>query len=221
MKTLLSLTLASLLFFPATRAGEKVGEIKGWGKIVDPEGDCQFVDKNGKLILKVPGTYHDFTPLPGYLNNAARIYKEVEGDFVAEVRVSGTVLPDKGMELPGKKLSFRAGSLLIWEDSNNFVRLDRAGMVKGGKDYWSAYCHVFSDGTRPYEAAQLVKDEPTTLRLERKGNRIYASAKQGTSVRTFPAQTVKLPPRVQVSLGGINASTQPLELHFEDFKIMK
>ena len=219
MRTLL-LLVVSCGFSPLL-AGDKTAEVKGWGKIVDPVGDCEFKEKDGKLTLKVPGTYHDFTPLPGYMNNAARIYQEVEGDFAVEVRCSGTVLPDKGKELPGKNLSFRAGTLLIWQDSNNFVRLDRGGMVKDGKDYFTVYCHVFSGGKRLYERAPFAKDEPAILRLERKGNKIHASARQSPGTITFPVQTVNLPAKVQVCLGGINASTQPLEVHFEELKITR
>src|SRR5581483_5922122 len=88
----------------AAAAGQ---ELSGWGKIADPEKDCQFNAAGGKLTIAVPGTPHDFTPLPGYKNNGPRVYQEIEGDFTVEVKVGGNIAPMKGTELPGKNIVFR------------------------------------------------------------------------------------------------------------------
>ncbi len=198
-------------------AGEK--SIKGWGQIADPEGDCKFTEKDGKLILSVPGTRHDFDPRPGYKNNGPRIFQEVEGDFAIDVRISGNIVPNKGTELDGKDYAFRAGTLLVWQDSNNFIRLDRTGMVRGGKNITAAYFHVFKDGKRIFEQSPLIKDEITWLRIERKGNQIMASYAQGMTRRALPNQKNTLPAKVQVAVGAVNASSQPLEVVFDELKL--
>lgn len=201
------------------RSGEKT--VKGWGQIADPEGDCKFAEKDGKLTLSVPGNRHDFDPRPGYKNNGPRAFQEVEGDFAIEVRISGTIVPDKGKELDGKDYAFRAGTLLVWQDSNNFIRLDRTGMVRGDNNITAAYFHVFKDGKRIFEQAPLIKDEVTILRIERKGNLIMASYIQGKTKKTFPNQESSLDAKVQVGVGAVNASSQPLEVVFDELKLTK
>jgi hypothetical protein len=200
-------------------ADGEAGHIKDWGTIIDPEGDCRFVETEGKLMVKVPGTYHDFHPERGYKNNGPRVSQQVMGDFRVEVNVAGQIVPDKGMELPGNTVSFRAASLLVWQNSNSFVRLDCAGMWRDGKLYTYAYYHVFRDGKRIVEQTANLRAGQTTLSIERKGDLILSSVKQGKEVRPFPEQKVVLPATVAVAVGAINSSKQPLEAEFSQLKI--
>ena len=208
-----------VLAYSVGHAGEKTQEIKGWGKAVDPEGDCEFLAGAGKLTIKVPAGYHDFHPGPDYKANGPRVLREVDGDFTVEVRVSGTLPPDKDTALAGKASSFRAGTLLIWQDDKNFVRLDRAGMIKDGKLFNFAYYHVFKNAERPFSTGPLLKDDVTVLKAQRKGNAIHAWAIQGSKTITLPVQQVDLPARVQVGVGAINASKQALEVHFDKLSL--
>lgn len=211
--------IAVLVLIGSGASGEKDRVIKGWGTIADPEGDCQFLEQDGRLIIKVPGTIHDLVPFAPYKNNGPRVYQEVTGDFVVEVTVAPTVVPDQGTELPGRNVTFRAGTLLVWQDSNNFIRLDSAGMLKGGRTITTAYFQVFKDGKRIVHLTPSIKDEETVLRIERKGDTILASATQGRSVTKLAQQIVPMPVKVQVAVAAINASTQPLDEVFSNLKI--
>src|SRR5258707_763187 len=66
--------------------------IKGWGDVIDPDKDCQVRLDDGKVIVKVPGSAHDFA---GELQrwNAPRVLSEVKGDFILDVQVSGEFKP--------------------------------------------------------------------------------------------------------------------------------
>ena len=97
---------------------------------IDPDGDCKLVDANekeGSLKLWVPATSHDLSPTT---LNGPRVLLEADGDFVVEVRVCGTITAEPGLEYPGRGLSFRSGTLLIWHDAANFMRFDRAGLTQ-------------------------------------------------------------------------------------------
>jgi regulation of enolase protein 1 (concanavalin A-like superfamily) len=219
--TRLSLLLLVAVGILASASAPEVQTIQGWGIAADPDGDCRFLDstpKDGKLAIAIPGTYHDFFPVKGKVNGP-RVLQNVEGDFVVEVRVAAGITPDKGTELPGKDLSFRAGTLLLWQDSGNFIRLDRAGMIKQGKAVAFVYYHVFQKGQRTLETGPVCKEEATLLRIERKGNKILASWKQGRTSKKLPEQTLELPAKVQVGVGAINSSTQPLRVEFDEFKL--
>ena len=135
--------------------------------------------------------------------------------------LAGTIAANGGTELPGRNVVFRAGTLLVWQDSGNFIRLDRGGLFKNGQTASTAYFHVFKNDKRVVEQAPVIKDEPTYLHLERKGDIIKAYARQGESKRTFPPQKTTLPAKVQIALGAVNASTKPLEIEFSEFSITK
>lgn len=64
----------------------------GWGKPIDPNRDCKFVIKGSTLTIELPGGDHDLAPKRERFN-APRLLREVEGDFVMQVRVSGSFLP--------------------------------------------------------------------------------------------------------------------------------
>ena len=64
------------------------------------------------------------------LHNAPRTMAEVDGDFLAYVKVDGEI--DPGLDAPtdsrGQRLPFpfQGAGLLLYQDKDNFVRLERA-----------------------------------------------------------------------------------------------
>src|SRR5262245_56616033 len=91
------LGLSACLCLVTARADDKKPrEIKGWGEATDPDGECKIEEKKGKLTIKVPGSLHDL--FPGQKDekkrfNAPRVLREVEGDFVAYVKVTADWKP--------------------------------------------------------------------------------------------------------------------------------
>src|SRR4051812_14129390 len=81
---------------PAQGQGQAV---KGWGVVSDPDGDCTLKEANGKLTITVPPTLHDLNPRSGKLN-APRVTREIEGDFVVQVKVSGAFRPGEKSTAP-------------------------------------------------------------------------------------------------------------------------
>jgi len=111
--------------------------IKGWGTVVDPDGDCRVIEENGKLTIRVPGTYHDLTHSEGRDKlNSPRILQEVKGDFVVQVKANAFPLfADNTSTSLG--ICFVSSGLLIWQDEKNFIRLDRAAENRA-QDFSSA-----------------------------------------------------------------------------------
>jgi hypothetical protein len=70
--------------------------LRGWGATIDPDGDCKFGLGGNRLTITVPGTDHGLGVERGQMN-AARVLKEIEGDFIIQVRVSGN-FPKGGEE---------------------------------------------------------------------------------------------------------------------------
>ncbi len=211
--------MAFVLGAGAEPGDQKNMEIKDWGQAIDPEGDCEFKVVDKRLHVIVPGTYHDLHQEKGFKVNGPRVQKEVEGDFIVSVRVSGVAPAAPGKELAGKKLTYRAGSLLLWIDERNFVRLDRGALGRDGKGFDTVYFHVFKDGKRIYEKSFLMKEGEMTLRIERRGRYVNAAGIQGKYTQTFAQQVVDWPAKFHVALGAINVSTEPLEVTFDAWRV--
>src|SRR5438309_1058286 len=87
--------VAALVCIGTLAAGgeKKPKEIKGWGKVTDPDGDCTFKEDKGKLTITVPAGFHGLHPKRAM--NAPRVLREVEGDFTATVKVTCALKPGK------------------------------------------------------------------------------------------------------------------------------
>ena len=192
--------------------------IDGWGVVFDPDGDSAVRKEGHTLRIDVPGAYRDLWPVRGK-TNAPRVLQLAEGDFIVTAKVSGNVVAEQGTGISrsGTSSAFRAGTLLIWHDANNFVRLDRGCVARDGKTTFTVYYHVFKDGNRVTELSRIVKDQPTSLRLARRGPRVEAafSQNEGRSWTSFPSQTLDLPARVKVGVAALNATTRPFVAEFE------
>ena len=92
----LRLCVLAACLLPAAAPGgqQKTEEIKGWGTVVDPDGDCKFTEAKGKLTITVPRTHHDLTYTAQTTKlNAPRVLQKVRGDFQLDVKVLTIPLP--------------------------------------------------------------------------------------------------------------------------------
>ncbi len=197
-------------------------EVAGGGRFIDPEGDCKLRQENGKWLVDVPGVYHDLWPKKGKVN-APRILRDVEGDFTAQVKIPGMISAEKGSAIPGlaSSAAFRAGSLLIWQDENNFARMDRAGMNKDGKDYSFCYYHIFKDGDRIVQESRALKNIDTDFRLERRGGKIKAAYSQdgGKSWRSLSTKNFEFKGKLEAGVAVLNTTNKPLTVEFAGFSV--
>jgi regulation of enolase protein 1 (concanavalin A-like superfamily) len=212
------LAIGLLLMASGLSAGEQTPQlINGWGQTEDPDGDCKISAKEGSVTISIPGTAHDLWPGDGRKVNAPRVLQDVEGDFTVQVRVASSVKPENGF--------FRAGTLLIWLDDKTFIRLDSACAHRGGATFdFYCYLHVFKDTQRLVnEQLRPLKDQPTDLRLERRGNRIVASFSQdgARTWKAFGEKTVDLPRKVKVGVAAVQGTNSPFSVTLEDLKISK
>jgi regulation of enolase protein 1 (concanavalin A-like superfamily) len=197
--------------------------IPGWGEFIDPVGDCRGSEQDDKVTITVPGAYHDLWPVKGKVN-APLVLEDAEGDFTVEVKVVSVTRAEPGSAIGGASATaFHAGTLVIWQDDKNFVRLDRTDMHKAGRAITGCYLHVFRDGERVVELAPIVPDRPTHLRLARKGDQLKAAYSQddGRTWQEFPQQPLDLPLKVKVGVSALNGTNRENVVQFEGLKITK
>jgi len=184
----------------------------GWGQATDPTGDCRFEQMDGKLTIRVPGTLHNLVTDSGQLS-APTVLSPVRGEFIAMVQVTGSVHPGPKSSVPGG-LPYNGTRLLLWADLDNYVRLERAGMIRNGAFSTYVIFEHFSGGRRAL--SQVLEDRPTHLRLERREGTVYASASHdGVTWSSFPSLEIRLPDELKLGVAAVNTSTKPFAAELE------
>lgn len=210
------------------RAADKPQEIKGWGKVIDPDNDCAFTEARGKLSITVPGSLHDLFPGqrdPKKRNNAPRVLTEVKGDFVASVKVTADWKP--GAALAGAAtFPYNGAGLILWESDTQFVRFERNLWVPPngiGSCYHTPL--QFKEG-RQINASRtgptaFFRGRSTWLKMERSGEKLTTwishDGKDWIETAVLPA---KLPETVRIGVEAINSSSDPFTVEFEGFGII-
>ena len=194
--------------------------LPGWGQTFNPDGDCTIALEENGLTIRLPGTPHDLTAELGRVN-APRVLQEVEGDFVAQVKVCGTLRPTAPASVPGH-IPYQAGGLLLWADNRNYVRLERAALQRDGAVRPVAAFELRWKGELAGARSSEVPDRDTYLRLERRGSQLLGAVgtdgRQWTPLEPLEAE---LPAKVRVGVAAVNAARQPLSIRFEEFQVRR
>src|SRR5262245_37045211 len=152
----------------AAQAQDKKGvTIRGWGAWIDPDGDCELLIDAGKVTITVPKTPHDFSSNDMFTRlNAPRILQPASGDFEMQVTAPRIPVPAKNSSSSGF-FSFLSCGLLIRVDDKTFIRMERASEGNGGAEF--IWVELFKDSKPASHKMHRVANQPTILRLERKG----------------------------------------------------
>lgn len=214
------LSLVVLLVVSTTLAQEKAERaIKGWGTVVDPDGDCQVAEEEGKVTILIPGTHHNLNPLPIFNNiSAPRVLTEIEGDFLAQVKVNPFVRPAANTSSNGRN-SYVGGGLLVWQDGQNFIRLMRA--ARGDDNTLFLSLEMFQDGQMVASQYGTLEDEPQYFRLERFDDEFsFSVSKNGRAWFRVPVANIKLNKKLQVGVAAVNSTIKATSTQFEEFKLL-
>ena len=202
--TLLSVAVC-LPLIAAPAPEKKPPSIKGWGKVIDPDGDCRVATDQGAVLITVPKTHHDLTYTDEYTKlNSPRVLQPVEGDFTLQVKVPAFPLPGDAASSGGRH-SFVSAGLLIWQDKKNFIRLERAAVEKSP----FVWVERFKDGKSASSRMKGIADKDAGLRVVRKGNRFAFQCDEGGEGKTWVevhAEEVALPAKLRVGVAAVNTT---------------
>lgn len=196
---------------------------KHWGVPVDPEGDCTFRPERDRLRIVVPGKPHILSTEIGH-TNAPRVVREVDGDFWAEVTVSGAFPTDPRCLTEGR-WPYHAAGLLLWQDQNNYVRFERAHM-RNPNGTWR--CYPAFEWRRDGMMARnwrntdgtLDPSKPAVLRLVRKGTTLTASFRQDRNDwSALPELEVNLNAKLRVGVHAVQNTPAIYEATLERLTI--
>ena len=212
-------------FSPGTKRTKKVGphpEPAGtpfgeWGFAIDPDNDCQIVDKGGALEIAIPNTHHDLNADNDKLN-APRVLREVTGDFTMTVQVTGTFKPSAKSTNP-KAVPYIGAGIVVWQDSNNYVFLGRAAINRNGRLSEFAAFEEREWGTRGAVNNRGIQPGGVYLRLERRNNRLLGyTSKDGRNWSRLDPMEPTYPATLKVGLYAINGCTDPISVRFDNFQ---
>lgn len=204
--------------------------IEGWGEIIDPDDDFTVSTAPDRLAVTAPAGPYDIwygEKDPAKRFNGLRVLRELEGDFVAHVRVNSDW--QLGETLANGRNAMAAG-LLVWDSQNQYLRHERNVFIsrqQPGRVYSYVTPVYDRNETRlsDWKAVDpsFFKDPRSTwLMIQRTGEKIHAwishDGKQWTHTGT---QTSHFPDKVQVGIHVINATERQPGISFEEFRIKK
>jgi regulation of enolase protein 1 (concanavalin A-like superfamily) len=156
--------------------------------------------------------------------NAPRVLRAVEGDFIAQVRVSADY-PAGATSLVPTRRPFHGAGLLVWQDGKTYVRLERAELVFEGKNYNYGSFELRKDGefVRQASAEELpLEGRATYLRVERRGGTVYGSASaDGAEWKSLRPIEVELGKRLLVGVAAGHNTSSAFTAAFDRFQVFQ
>ena len=189
--------------------------------------------RQGREVLKVridiPGKLH--TLLPEYqirkdapMHNSPMTLADVNGDFLAQVAVTGEINPGRSRPASAQvrdlAYTFQSAGLLLYQDKNNFIRLERAGSIVTDRltPIHRLLVEVVQDGKQAINPIYLdIPEGDTTLIMARRKGRIrcmFVPAGSDSSTRFREFASLNFPSKVKVGLSASNISAQPFTANF-------
>jgi regulation of enolase protein 1 (concanavalin A-like superfamily) len=205
----------------ADESAPRPSEVPGWGRVIDPSGDCEIAlaREDERLTIRVPGTPHVLSAEVRQLPmNAPLVVRRVRGDFTAGVRVLGRLQPG-----PFKTTHYdpyHGAGLIVWQDPSNYLRLERAvGFIKGRHQPYINY-EVREGGLLGVTRGFAIEDGPLFLQLRREGEAFSARySHDGRRWVELGRVDTALAERVEVGVVAVNSSTRPLSAELEMLNI--
>jgi S1-C subfamily serine protease/regulation of enolase protein 1 (concanavalin A-like superfamily) len=194
------------------------------GALVDPSKTCKMSRDGDAVVIDVPAGIH--LPGPEFATRPApMVLADIEGDFVAQVQLTGALLPGtqpakfKGHPLP---FTFQGAGLVLFEDHRNYVRIERAGTAVPGQPSISSkvMVEICDKGKIAGPFFQYVNEGPQYVRIERVHGGIHCMfGTNGTNWIGLQQLATQFPKKIKVGLIATNASKGPLSARFEGFSL--
>jgi regulation of enolase protein 1 (concanavalin A-like superfamily) len=219
----LSLTATATTAVPVRPNPQRAELHKHWGEPVDPDHDCTFRLVFDRLHLAIPGKPHVLAAELGQ-TNGPRVLRAVEGDFAAEVRVSGPIPADPRCLVPGRWAFYGTG-LVLWQDDKNYVRLERA-CIHYPDGAWRGYPNWECRSGGAVARGGGVKDgaldaaKGVCLRLVRRAAALHAAYRpDGAGCKELPPIQADFDVNLRVGVVALQNTASGYEAIFEGLRI--
>ena len=202
--------------------------IPRWSCEVNTGDDVVIKSHVGGATIELPAG-KAMVCAPQYkLFTAPAALAQVDGDFLTAVMVTNDFDPGgAAINAPGANrkfpFTFQGAGLLIWQDSKNFVRLERTkgSVEKGVSLIHRVLFEVYKDGKLvALHYSKPIPEKPIVLAAMRKGSAMrMLFGEPGKGLVVFQELALDFKPAVLVGLSASNLSKQPLKARFEEFEL--
>ncbi len=215
--------------FPITF--DKLGPLILANKENPKEEGCDYEQDGPRLTITAPRDEpHLLIPKISTVNAPMCLTEEpVDDDFIAMVTVVGTIQPgNRPLRHPQRRrenlfFAFASAGLILWQDEQNFVRIERA--ARGwpndlNKEHY-LLVEAVQDGDYAGHEYINIPDQLAKLRAIRYEGAFYLQYSPDSRVWwAFPELSVLLNDEIRVGLCVNNASKRDFKGHFEDFTLL-
>ena len=213
--------------------------------LIDPEQDCHLSknDDDGTIKLTIPPKLHVLAPevrkQKKPVNNAPMSLIDVKGDFMALVGVTGDMNPGaeplalpegvsyrdaRGQTKRKPPGTFQGAGLLLYQDANNYMRLERASFTQDGRPVLEQkiLIEIVKKGEHLIQPIYLpVPESEMMLGISRRNGRISCLIVVGDTLSLGTKQLLlDFPDDVKIGLCASNVSQKPLEAQFKGFVLL-
>ena len=206
---------------PRARDPLKPVEVLAEGShVIDPDGDCPvLLDRTeNRATILVPGAAHLLSADIGRMNSP-RILRDIRGEFEVRVKVTGTSHPG-GRATTAQYAPYHGAGILLWQDPENYVRLEIAADIRKGKVSPYANFELRQAGLLATSRGLKIDDGTSYLRLQRRGDQIHgAFSLDGDHWTPFPPMVANLKDRLEIGVVAVNSSSKPMKAEFEGFPV--
>jgi regulation of enolase protein 1 (concanavalin A-like superfamily) len=198
--------------------------VDGWEKPVDQVGDCGFTRVGDKLTIAVPPQQE--RSIIGVVRGATSVtaphmLRDVRGDFVVQVRMTG--------DFTGASGRHRAAGLLLKAGQHTVLLMRQWGMPRGGgkschgvlSQLWEPLGPASWGGAAAREISVGPQNRATHLRLERRGDRLVTKwSLDGAEWAVLTDRVIpKLPERAKLGVFAYGTDTTLFEPVFDQFSL--
>ena len=193
--------------------------MSGWGVAIDPQKDCEFSRDVERLTMKIVASRHQRGGEKMSLN-APRVMREVEGDFTITVKVVGNFHPG-GPSTNPMSAPWHGAGILVWNDADNYIRLERASVNRGGNVSPYINFEEFKSGVHGVTNNGDANEGNCWLRMERKGGTIIGSVSfDGGVWKELKPMQIAWPAKLKLGLQATTTSSLlPWTVSFENYAL--
>ena len=196
----------------------------GKAEFINPAGDCKAVADKGALRITVPGTARLGRMLdPATDMSAPRILQEVEGDFVAQLRVYAFPRPGPDTARNQAWMSLAGAGLLVWHDQNRFAYIFREEHEKEERGSHVAALSIQPGAGKidlPTQVGNFGPKPPNYLQIERRGRVVtMRQSNDGKAWQDVYTREMPLTEKLKVGVVAQNNTNVDYTFTLEDFKL--
>jgi S1-C subfamily serine protease len=213
-----------------TPSPDQVATLAQWSCEVNKANGINMKHQPGLTTISLPGDAAKTISTRHGIYNGPCALVQVVGDFEASVEVLDSFDPgSEGVILPnGKefKTSFQSTGILVWQDENNYLRLERCkGSDGGGLGMLNqVWVEIYKKGKQAVSQPIDIHELPIALRVIRTGGSVRLLYAQLLPTRQvaftmFNELAVDFDKEVFVGLAAANFSKRPFEAKLKGFSL--